>query len=177
VWDFSPGGTFTMQAEGDFTYHQHAPELIEGDSSRLLAFDNGNNRRLETGAEVDFTRAVAFDLDTTDEDPANWTATEAWSWISPDFAPFLGNADYLSASDSVFITAGGIVADAGVGIGVPTNQKSARLVEVSFDEAQTVYFDLWITDDAEVDPVGYSVYRAYRWSWDTLASLPVSRDE
>jgi hypothetical protein len=77
----------------------------------------------------------------------------------------------------VFVTVGGLVADPTINLALPTNQKSARLVEVSFDEAQSIYFDLWITDEAEVDPIGYSVYRAYRWSWDTLASLPVSRDE
>lgn len=159
IWATGPDGNLDLAA-GDWVYHPHAPEL-QADGS-VLVYDNGNLRESLADGEPQFSRVTVFEVDESDADPANWTYTETWEYTgdAPYFAPFVGDADMLEGT--VLICDGGIVSDESIGFGLPENQKSARIREVTFEETPTVVFEVNISDESEVDPSGYTVYRAAR---------------
>ncbi len=159
IWRFGEEGDFTMAGEGEFAFHPHAPELQE--DGTLLVYDNGNVRSTLGEGELPYTRVVLYDLD-----EEGMTATELWEYAgqSPYFAPFVGDADRLPTGN-VLITDGGLLvgcpsSDNGsaCAIGSPDTQKWARIVEVT--EAGAEVMRITIRDDAEVNPTGYTVYRA-----------------
>jgi arylsulfate sulfotransferase len=104
LWTLGPEGT--MPLDGEYSYHQHAPEL-EADGS-LLVYDNGNHR---PGGE--YSRAVRYAIDDSAPDTADWTATQVWQHRVPDidgqplYANFLGDVDLLP-NGNVLIDHGGI---------------------------------------------------------------------
>jgi hypothetical protein len=144
LWRLGPEGDLEL-TEGDWNYHQHAPELQEDGS--ILLYDNGNGRPGVTP----YSRAVQYEID----DEAG-TATEVWEFRStvngqPAYAQFVGDADRMD-NGNVLIVDGGLV---GTIDGV-----SVQIVEVVPDDSPTggtVAFRISV-----VGGVGWAVYRAER---------------
>ena len=159
IWATGPDGTLNL-ASGEWTYQQHAPEL-QPDGS-ILVYDNGGSREGLGDGETPYTRVIVFEVDESDADAGNWTFTQTWEYLGEEayLAPFVGDADMLDGT--VLICDGGLVADPTLGIGLPENQKLARIREVTFEETPTVVFEVNIVDESETDPIGYTVYRAER---------------
>ena len=155
LWKLSPkGGTLKLTA-GGYAYHGHAVEPETG--GRILYFDNGNNRPADTqgGKPLPpYSRAVMFQLD-----PAAGTATQLWQHRddtpagTPEFAPFLGDADLLP-NGNILITYGGDGTKDGVFY--------TRFVEVIPDYTNgndTVVMDTTLGDQKTN---GFTAYRADR---------------
>lgn len=171
AWNLGPEGDFSL-AEGEWFYHQHAPQILEDGS--ILLYDNGNGRPgtgFEDGDEAPFSRAVQFTLDTAGT-PETWTATQTWSYgeggTEPRFAPFVGDADRLP-NGNVLITHGGLVGDGALPIQDPTNLKSVEILEVTGGTDPQPVFRVTVRDETpppqdadDPAPVGYTVYRAER---------------
>lgn len=155
----------------EWFYHQHAPHRTA--AGTLLVFDNGNLRPGTNfdpddalgDADLPYSRAVEYAVDTSAADPAEWTVEQVWEWIPTDpatrYAPFLGDADELS-NGNVLMTFGGILDPASDAIRNPAHKKRARLIEVTRDASEAVVFDVEVLDEADADFEGYSVYRAER---------------
>ncbi len=152
------GAQGTIPLDGDAPYHQHAVELQ--DDGSILLYDNGNFR---PGTEVadpetpTYSRAVLYDVDDTDDDPAQWSATQVWEHRMDDvqgraiYARFLGDADRMD-NGNVLITHGGI--------DMPDEPVDVRIVEVvpDGDSGGDIVWDLSFGDsDRE-----YTSYRAER---------------
>jgi len=129
IWRLGEDGDFTMSGEGEWTYHQHAPEIQ--DDGNLLVYDNGNARTSLASDEAPFTRAVEYDVDET-----GMTVTQVWEYRgeSAYFSPFVGDVDRLP-NGNVLITDGGLIVgcpevgnDAACAVGAPTTQTAPPLV-------------------------------------------------
>jgi len=151
LWRLGPGGDLEL-TEGEWQYHQHAPE-VEDDGS-LLVYDNGNTRPGTTDdpatpdGEPVYSRAVLYEVD----DDAG-TVRQIWEHRAeidgePAYAFFLGDADRLP-NGNVLITHGGL-ADRADGV-------TAQLIEVVPDgpSGGDVVWELRLSDDN-------NVYRAQR---------------
>ncbi|HSL58151.1 MAG TPA: aryl-sulfate sulfotransferase [Acidimicrobiales bacterium] len=149
LWEIGPNGTFAL-VDGDWSYHQHAPEV--GDDGSILVYDNGNGR---PNGEL-YSRAVLYDVD----DDAG-TVTQLWEHVSlqdgePAFAAFVGDADRLP-NGNVLVTDGGLFG--------AVDDVSAQIVEVvpADDPADNeIVFELRVTGGQH-----WAIYRA-----DRLADLP-----
>lgn len=104
LWSFGPDGDVELE-EGDFMYHQHAPQIQE--NGDIVFFDNGNDRP----GHVDdpYSRAVRYEIH--DSDPDNVVARQVWEYIpmvNDEFAYsfFVGDADVLP-NGNVLISSGG----------------------------------------------------------------------
>jgi hypothetical protein len=151
LWRLGPGGDLEL-TEGEWQYHQHAPE-VEDDGS-LLVYDNGNTRPGTTDdpatpdGEPVYSRAVLYEVD----DDAG-TVRQIWEHRAeidgePAYAFFLGDVDRLP-NGNVLITHGGL-ADRADGV-------TAQLIEVVPDgpSGGDVVWELRLSDDN-------NVYRAQR---------------
>ncbi len=166
-----------LAGEGaQWQYHQHAPMITSTGS--LLLFDNGNLRPgtdfdaddAEGTADLPYSRAVEFVIDTSDADPGAWTATQVWEsrevWFNDGtndvsfYAPFVGDADQVG--DHVLVTYGGLADPVSDAIGAPDVLKWARIAEVTHDASGDVVWEIRLRDDAETSAIGYTVYRADR---------------
>ncbi|RMG95472.1 MAG: hypothetical protein D6705_13530 [Deltaproteobacteria bacterium] len=148
-----PEGDFAL-IEGDWFYHQHAPELLP--DGALAVYDNGNTRPGTGGAGEPprYSRVVVYDLD---EDAME--ATERWSHVAEDggYAPFLGDVD-VRPDGSVLVTDGGLVGDPDRAPNDPANPKFARISEVTTDGTVRFRLDVGGPDAG----TSFSVYRAER---------------
>ncbi len=152
LWELGPDGTLPL-TEGEPPYHQHAPE-VQADGT-LLLYDNGNDRPGVPPEEL-YSRAVIYEIDDTDPDPANWTATQVWEHRvteadgTPVYAAFLCDADRVD-NGNVLITHGAIPAEGGL---------YARIIEVEQEGAAggDVVWDLRVGEAEK----GWTVYRAER---------------
>lgn len=167
-WDQLLFGDFLLDPVGEeflWQYHQHAPMLTP--EGNILLFDNGNFRASPFDDKLppaeNFSRAVEFSVD-----EATMEVSEVWEYgESVDetlYAPFLGDADYLSETGNVLITFGGITLDAE---GVPsdsvgTSKRSARIIEVTHTTPAEKVFDLSIVDGTAEVLNGWSIYRSER---------------
>ena len=122
------GAQGTIPLDGDAPYHQHAVQLQ--DDGSILLYDNGNFRPgTEVGAADNpaYSRAVLYEIDDADDDPAQWSARQVWEHRMDDeqgralYARFLGDADRLD-NGNVLIVHGGI--------DMPDEYANARIVEV-----------------------------------------------
>lgn len=144
IWELGPNGTLDLLA-GDWSYHQHAPEVQ--DDGTILLYDNGNGR---PNGEL-YSRAVLYDVD----DEAG-TVTQLWEHVStqdgaPAFAPFVGDADRLD-NGNVLVADGGLFG--------AVDDVSAQIVEVvpaADPAADEVVFELRVTGGQQ-----WAVYRAER---------------
>ncbi len=155
LWKLAPKGGTLELTSGGYAYHGHAVEPETG--NRILYFDNGNGRPTGTknGKPLPpYSRAVMFQLD-----PAAGTAQQLWQHRddtpegTPEFAPFLGDADLLP-NGNILITYGGD--------GTPDGVFYTRFVEVVPDYAtgkDTVVFDMTLGDKTIR---GFTAYRADR---------------
>ncbi|MEM9465559.1 MAG: aryl-sulfate sulfotransferase [Actinomycetota bacterium] len=116
AWILGAGGTLSV--DGEPTYHQHAPQILE--NGNLLVYDNGNTRpgAEDTGgfgqtpdpdAPEPYTRVVEYELD-----PDAGTARQVWEYRTIDpfddtllFSRFVGDANRLP-NGNVLINHGGI---------------------------------------------------------------------
>ena len=158
LWRLGPGGDFEMVGDGEFQFHQHAPE-IQADGT-LLLYDNGNFRpgtSFEFGSGLPFptSRAVQYRIN-DDGPPDTWTVEQVWEYESrvdgsTAFAGFVGDADRL-ANGSVLITNGGYGEDRDDGV-------TSQIVEVVPEgtDGGTEVFDLRMANDR-----GWVIYRAER---------------
>lgn len=156
IWRFGEGGDFTMVGGGDWQYHEHAPELEP--NGNILVYDNGNGRTSLGAGEDPFSRVVEFSVD---ENTMETSVVWEYRNDAPYYSAFVGNADMLP-NGNVLITDGGILSDPSKAVGDPTNQKSARVLEVTHEDPAQKVWEVDIHDDATTDPVGYHVYRAIR---------------
>src|SRR6056297_2657727 len=152
------GAQGTIPLDGDAPYHQHAVELQ--DDGSILPYDNGNFRPGTEVADPEtpaFSRAVLYEVDDTDDDPVQWSATQVWEHRMDDvqgralYARFLGDADRMD-NGNVLITHGGI--------DMPDEYANVRIVEVAPDGAAggDIVWDLSFGDsDRE-----FTSYRAER---------------
>lgn len=157
IWKLGAEGDFEMVGEGEWFYHQHAPELTE--DGRLLIYDNGAYRPdVQPGEE--FTRVVEYQLQT--EDPDHLTIEQIWEYRGeePYYAPFVGDANHLP-NGNVLISNGGLLTDP-YKPPDPPNRFWARIAEVTHENPAKVVFEIEIKDDSSDDPIGYNVYRAIR---------------
>ncbi|MEL6182614.1 MAG: aryl-sulfate sulfotransferase, partial [Myxococcota bacterium] len=155
IWTFGPEGDFQLEGDGEFAFHQHAPELTG--PNRLIMYDNGNVRPAMDEGQASFSRVVEFQLDTSSEP---WTAEQVWEYRGEEsyFSVIVGDADLLG--ETVLITDGGMVVDPDLPFRDDDNLKWSRLREVTHTENPDVVFELVIRDDEAQTPVGYSIYRA-----------------
>jgi hypothetical protein len=165
---FAPEGTTFA-----WPYHQHAPMWTS--AGHLLLYDNGNLRPgtnfdpddVQGNGDLPYSRAVAYALDMSADDPTDWTIREVWQWRDalPEggsrYAPFVGDADEL-ANGNVLVTVGGLLTPPTDRLGDPENKKWARIVEVARGDSDDVVFEVQLRDPSEEDFVGYTVYRAER---------------
>jgi len=152
------GAQGTIPLDGDAPHHQHAVELQ--DDGSILLYDNGNFRPGTEVADPEtpaYSRAVLYEVDDTDDDPVQWSATQVWEHRMDDvqgralYARFLGDADRMD-NGNVLITHGGI--------DMPDEYANVRIVEVAPDGAAggDIVWDLSFGDsDRE-----FTSYRAER---------------
>lgn len=140
-WDPEGFGDLLLEPTnpGEFfwPYHQHAPVFTP--EGNILIFDNGNYRAspfdAKLPADMNFSRAVEYEIDVEDME-----ITQVWSYgqfaEATIFTPFIGDADYMTATGNVLITFGGII----------TPMLNARIVEVTHETPAEVVFEVHIVD-------------------------------
>jgi hypothetical protein len=151
LWQLGPGGDLTPAAGTLFPSHQHAP-FVTG-PNRLMVYDNGNRRAGDA-----HTRVVEYSI-------GDGTVEQTWEYrgVTPYLAPWVGDAD-ITDDATVLIADGGLLTDPSRSPFDSSNQKSARIREVTFDGDQEIVFELSIHDESAENPTGYMVYRADRLS-------------
>ncbi len=157
VWKLGEGGDFTMLGDGEWIYHQHAPEFLP--NGNLLIYDNGNGRYSNKENVALYSRAVEYNID-----EVNMTVEQVWEYLpaeTPNYSPFVGDANRLE-NGNILVVNGGLVDDPDLHYTEPTNLKSARITEIIPGDPIQKAFELTVRDEAETDPVGYSIYRAVR---------------
>lgn len=135
LWRAGEDGDFTLENEGagaSWFYGQHGAEMLDDDV--LLLYDNGNHR---PGLQPEqwTSRGVMYQLDLTD-----MTAQQIWSYVTPYFTGFQGDANELS-DGNVLLCAGG----------VDGAENPALLIEVTPTQPAEV---VWMLE------VNFGVYRA-----------------
>ena len=151
---------------------QHAPMIHPTDPSRLLVYDNGNERSYQNPVlpTENYSRAVEFEVD-----EEHMTVRQVWQYGeelgSTTFTPFIGDANYL-ANGNRLICFGGITRNLS---GEPVEifnfahnslskmKISARIVEVTADNPAQEVMRISITDSDITSYQGYRSYRAERY--------------
>lgn len=185
LWRLGPEGDFEFPqgSDGEFNYHQHAPKFLE--NGNLMLYDNGNFRASVGQGEDFYTRAVEYELDASGVDieaGEKGTVRQVWEYKNPPkyYAPHVGDADLLP-NDTVMIADGGLLEDPSQCIEFtgndggyrdkyrnrtwqciadPENLNWARLLEVTHDDAKEKVLEIWIKDQSDDKPRGYTMYRA-----------------
>jgi hypothetical protein len=148
-----------LGADFHWQYHQHAP-TVEADGSIWL-FDNGDNRAIPPALVASpfhpYSRALQLHVDGRMR-----TVQHDWSYGGPQggtgpsfYSFFLCSAYHLPETGNVLICDGGKVDPA-------NGQLFARIYEVTQESSPEVLFEIQLRDPATVDPINYSVYRAYK---------------
>ena len=158
--------TFLLTPVGEpfaWPYHQHAPQITA--RGTLLIFDNGNYKaspftgQARVPAAVNFSRAVEYEIDENAK-----TVRQVWEFVASEqlYAPFVGSAYELPATENVLIAYGGLCTIDGVySDAIQQCRGTARLIEVDRGAPDTVVFDLEVRD-RDPNAIGWLVYRAYR---------------
>jgi len=185
LWRLGPEGDFEFPegSDGAFNYHQHAPKFLE--NGNLMLYDNGNFRESVDEGEDFYTRAVEYELDTSGVDieaGEKGTVRQVWAYENPPkyFAPHVGDADLLP-NDTVMIADGGLLESPSECIehtgkkgdyrekyrnrnwrciASPENLNWARLLEVTHDDRKEKVLEIWVKDQSDDEPRGYTMYRA-----------------
>lgn len=156
---------------------QHAPMLDPHDPTRMLIYDNGNQRSYTSPAppESSYSRAVEFQVD-----EQRRTVRQVWEYGkeygSARYTPVVGNAEYLSNGNRL-VCFGAIPRDLDGRVvewiepagerGRYRNRSvkcSAVIAEVSADTPARTLFELTIADNDTTNHLGYLVYRAHKIS-------------
>lgn len=151
---------------------QHAPMFHPENTSRILVYDNGNERSYSdpVAPRENFSRAVEFEIDEQD-----MTVRQVWEYGrelgSETFTPFIGDANYL-ANGNRLICFGGITRNLD---GEPVElfdfannalnpmKISARIVEVTQDFPAKEVLRISISNDDSESYEGYRSYQAERY--------------
>ncbi|MCA9562442.1 MAG: aryl-sulfate sulfotransferase [Myxococcales bacterium] len=184
--DFDDYNHLDAVGETRYQYHQHAPMVME--SGNVILFDNGNERpgtdvNSEDPADWPFSRAVEFEIDTTDESSDNWTAEEVFSYSAEwyefaatgsveafttlEYAPFVGDADELS-NGNILIGNQGLAQildpeeDPLPGPTPGSGRISAHALEVTHTATPEVVWELYIQDMVDTDYRSFNGYRLER---------------
>lgn len=157
LWTLGEGSDFELEGDGDWFFHQHAPQVDDGS---ILLYDNGNRRAgtsLDDPSRLPYSRAVRYELD-----EENMTAKQVWEhrFSTEDgvYAPYVGDADKTD-DETVLIAHGGLTDPLAHSPGNPELLLWARLVEVT-ESTGDVVFDLQVRDPGEKDK--WRIYRAER---------------
>ena len=180
LWRLGPEGDFEFPngSDGEFNYHQHAPNWLE--NGNLILYDNGSYRESVEPGERFYTRVVEFELDASNVDIENGkkgTVKQVWESKRPPkyYAPHVGDAEGLP-NDTIMISDGGLLENPKAChsfdkngdpvnrtwscIANPKNLNWARLVEVTHDKKKEKVLEVWIKDTSDKKPRGYTMYRA-----------------
>ena len=167
---------FLLQPVGDsfeWSWGQHAPMLHPDDSSRILLFDNGNERSYDEPRipEENYSRIVEYQID-----PGKGTVRQIWQYGrergSELFAPFIGDADYLSNGNRLACF-GGITRDRegrAMELFDFENDKvnmmkvSAHIIELTDESPARIVREVILADDDASTYEGYRSYRAEKMS-------------
>ena len=150
LWQLGPfQDAIELVGDGDWFWHQHAPE-VQPDGSILL-YDNGNDRIATRPEDVaPYSRAVRYELDLD-----AGQVRQVWEHRAGDvYAFFLGDADRLDGG-TVLVTHGGSSEETDDGGSVIVS----RLVEVD-EETGEIVWDLRNADPLQRE--GWGIYRAER---------------
>jgi len=150
AWRLGAGGEFDLIGEGEWQRHQHGVKLL--DEQTIVIYDNGNGR-FDDPSQL-YTRAVAYQFDT-----AKKTSKQVWEFRDDKlfYSPFLGEMNVLK-NGNFLVSDGGKVSNPSMKPPNPENQKSVRILEITYDESPEKVFELIIKDDS----VGYSSNRTER---------------
>jgi putative cell wall-binding protein len=154
-WDSAYAPYLLQPVGGAFSwpYHQHAPELTS--VGTVLLFDNHNGGAFPPDEQetVPRSRAVEYRIN-----ESSMTVQQVWEYAPEDlYADFIGDADEMPTTGNVLVTFGGLRGEA-------DGQPSARLIEVTRNQAPTVVWELRVEDANPSGPGNYFVYRAERIS-------------
>jgi hypothetical protein len=181
LWRLGAEGDFELRGDGALWQdHQHAAQVLP--AGNLLMYDNGNFRPGTSPDDLQsypWSRVVEYEIDTSDSERSNWTATEVWEYGSEDilytdereappidvryYSGAFGDAD-LTDANTVLITHGRISIE-----GVAW----ARVFEVTHDAEKRIVFDLRVADPEGRVP--QQIYAADRIP--TLYTTPELRGE
>jgi arylsulfate sulfotransferase len=158
IWTFGPNGDFTMVGDGEWQYHQHAPQLLA--DGTMIVYDNGNGRNAEPNGENSYSRVVHYALDEEE-----MTAEQLWEYRGDEqyFARFVGDVDFVD-NGNVLITDGGILSDPTIPETSPDGGRFGRLVEVTYEEEPEVVLEVEIRDPDGDASVGYNLFRSIRFA-------------
>lgn len=156
---------------------QHAPMLHPDDPTRMLVYDNGNQRSYSSPSppESSYSRAVEYEID-----EQRRTIRQVWEYGkeygSARYTPVVGNADYLSNGNRL-VCFGAIPRDLEGRVvewiepaeeaGRFRNRSvkcSAVIAEVSSGTPARTLVEVTISDRDSTNYVGYLVYRAHKIS-------------
>lgn len=159
LWTLGEDGDFELAGDGEWFFHQHAPE-IQPDGSILL-YDNGNERpgtSLDDGGPVPYSRAVRYRLDFEEGSARQVWEHRAAPGEDPAYAPYVGDAD-RTGEDTVLITHGGLVDPPSHSPVTPGVQSWGRIIEVGVSDGEPV-LDIRVRDPEP--EIGWRMYRAER---------------
>ena len=147
VWRFGYEGDFTLVDDLDsanpveleqelWAFHQHAPEIIEHNGSRVRfsLFDNGNVRADENGNAdylSPYSRAVEFEIDeSTMQAMIHFAYGEESPSLDHFYSHIYGNAFLLPSDDRVVYTNGNCTG------GPHVNESGPYFAEVSYPQGE-----------------------------------------
>ncbi len=156
LWSLGPhSDDFTMVGDGEWQYHQHAPQMQ--DDGSILVYDNGNGRNGEENGADSYTRVVHYAVDEDDME-----VEQLWEYRGEEqyFARFVGDVDFVD-NGNVLITDGGILSDPTIPETSPDGGRFGRLVEVTYEDDPRVVLEVVIGDDSQDE--GYNLFRSTRF--------------
>lgn len=158
IWRMGAEGDFELLS-GEWFYHQHDPMILE--NGNILLFDNGNLRPGLSSGEF-YSRAVEFQFDATNADPAagtRGTAQQVWEFTEGEsfYSSFVSGVDKLP-NGNVLVSDGARTLDQTLPVDDPNNILFTRIVEATDDPNPQKVFEVLIRDDSM--QYGYTMYRA-----------------
>jgi hypothetical protein len=155
----------------EWQWGQHAPMLHASDNSRLILFDNGNERSYENPLlpTENYSRGVEFQID-----EQKMEVRQLWQYGKERgrelYCPYISDANYLYQTDNRLICFGGITRDINGNASEIFNWDTGALVKVKnyahiieVAHSGNVLFEIRIADDSP-SFAGYRSYRANKLS-------------
>ncbi len=155
----------------EWQWGQHAPMLHPDDHSRLLLFDNGNERSYENPLSPmdSYSRGVEYQID-----ESTMEVRQLWQYGKERgrelFCPYISDANYLLQTDNRLICFGGITRDLSGSPSDIFNLETGALISVKnyvhiieVDNSGHVVFEV-VFADKNLSFAGYRSYRAEKVS-------------
>lgn len=150
----------------EWPWGQHAPMLHPNDHSRLICFDNGNERSYSNPLPAlnSYSRGVEYQINESEME-----IRQLWQYGKGRgrelFCPYIGDANYLLKTNNRLICFGGITRDIN---GAPSDifdSETGKMISVKnythiieVDHSGNVVFEVMFADDTPT----YAGYRSYR---------------